>query len=234
MTTDGNHDADNTQASSDSANEGIIYVLTNPAMQGLVKIGKTTQSDVTSRISQLYTTGVPLPFDCEYAVKVSDITQVENALHFAFGDSRVNPNREFFEIDPERVKVILDLLKIEDVTPGVQQDADESVSVADKTASDRFKSRMPNLNFGDLRIPLGAELKFRRSGATATVVDDSSTVRHEGEDVAISLLTGRLMESNYYVGAGPFWTYKGRLLNDLYNTTNSTAFSAGETNQPRR
>ena len=217
MTTNDNQDADNAQAPSDSGNEGIIYVLTNPAMPGLVKIGKTTQSDVTARISQLYTTGVPLPFDCEYAVKVADMAQVENALHFAFGDNRVNLNREFFEIDPERVKAILDLLKIEDVTPGVDVEVQEGIDAASKTASDRFKSRRPNLNFGDLRIPVGAELKFTRRDATAIVVDDRSIVRYEGEDVAISLLTGRLMESNYYVGAGRFWTYEGRLLRDIYN-----------------
>lgn len=50
----------------DSAN-GIVYVLTNSAMPGLTKIGMTTQEGVTSRLNQLYTTGVPVPFDCAYA-----------------------------------------------------------------------------------------------------------------------------------------------------------------------
>lgn len=35
----------------------IVYVLTNPAMPGLVKIGYTTQEDVKMRIAQLYSTG---------------------------------------------------------------------------------------------------------------------------------------------------------------------------------
>jgi hypothetical protein len=42
----------------------IVYVLTNPAMPGLVKIGKTTQVEVEERMKQLYGTGVPVPFDC--------------------------------------------------------------------------------------------------------------------------------------------------------------------------
>ena len=37
----------------------IAYVLTNPAMPGLVKIGKTTQLEVKERMKQLYGTGVP-------------------------------------------------------------------------------------------------------------------------------------------------------------------------------
>ena len=39
----------------------IVYVLTNSAMPGLVKIGYTAQDDANSRIAQLYTTGVPVP-----------------------------------------------------------------------------------------------------------------------------------------------------------------------------
>ena len=37
-------------------------------MEGLVKIGKTTR-DVSLRLEDLYTAGVPLPFECEYAAK---------------------------------------------------------------------------------------------------------------------------------------------------------------------
>ncbi|MEN9670014.1 MAG: hypothetical protein RL018_291 [Pseudomonadota bacterium] len=36
----------------------IVYVLTNPAMPGLIKIGMTTQMEVEARMKQLYSTGV--------------------------------------------------------------------------------------------------------------------------------------------------------------------------------
>jgi len=42
--------------------EGSVYVLTNPAMPNMVKIGKTTR-DVELRLVDLYSTGVPLPFN---------------------------------------------------------------------------------------------------------------------------------------------------------------------------
>lgn len=69
----------------------IVYVLTNPAMPGIVKIGKTTQLEVQERMKQLYGIGVPLPFDCAFACQVKDATKVEKALHVAFGNTRLNP-----------------------------------------------------------------------------------------------------------------------------------------------
>jgi len=79
--------------------EGIVYILTNPAMPNLVKIGMTTRMEVGTRMSELYTTGVPVPFECSFAGKVTDVKKVERAFHKAFGPYRINPNREFFEIE---------------------------------------------------------------------------------------------------------------------------------------
>ena len=220
MTTNDNQGTDNVQAS--SGIEGVVYVLTNPAMPGLVKIGKTTQSEISARLSQLYTTGVPLPFDCEYAVKVADMTQVENALHFAFGDNRINLKREFFEIDPDRVKAILDILKLEDVTPGVDEGAKESIDAADKVASANFKKRRPSLNFGELDIPVGAVLEFvRDSEETATVANGTTRVNYQGNDHPISGLTATLLDwqSDYVPNSGKYWNYGDRNLQDIYNET---------------
>ncbi|MFN3446329.1 MAG: GIY-YIG nuclease family protein, partial [Bacteroidia bacterium] len=41
--------------------QGLIYILTNPAMPGLVKIGKTNRADVKQRMFELYSTGGPVP-----------------------------------------------------------------------------------------------------------------------------------------------------------------------------
>ena len=50
----------------------IVYVLSNPAMPGLVKIGRTSRDRLQSRMDELHGTGVPLPFCCECAVEVED------------------------------------------------------------------------------------------------------------------------------------------------------------------
>lgn len=57
--------------------QGIVYILTNPAIPNMVKIGMTSHEDVKLRMSQIYTTGVPLPFECVYAAKVANCEKIE-------------------------------------------------------------------------------------------------------------------------------------------------------------
>lgn len=51
-------------------NYGIVYVLTNPAMPDLVKIGMTNRDNVDARMKELFNTNVPVLFECGYACKV--------------------------------------------------------------------------------------------------------------------------------------------------------------------
>ena len=145
----------------------IIYILTNEAMPGYVKIGKTTTS-VEQRVLELSrSSAVPLPFECYYAAKVNDANKVEQAFHDAFGDHRVNPKREFFNIAPERIMAVLKLLALEDVTPlrnvGVE-------SKEDAIALEKAKKRKSAFNFKMLDISAGAELKFIRDEKVTCIV----------------------------------------------------------------
>ena len=101
----------------------IVYVLTNPAMPGIVKIGMTDRDDVQRRMAELYSTGVPLPFECAAALEVADqqASRVEDALHTAFGPHRINASREFFRIDPDQVEALLEILPGRDVTPRISE-----------------------------------------------------------------------------------------------------------------
>ncbi len=79
---------------------GYVYVLMNPSLQGLVKIGKTTK-DPEERAAELSSaTGVPTPFVVAYKLFVSDCSQAEAFVH-AFLEKkgyRLTDNREFFNI----------------------------------------------------------------------------------------------------------------------------------------
>lgn len=77
---------------------GIIYVLINEHMPGIVKIGQTTR-DVTRRVHELSRpTGVPAEFEVVYSEVVSDVDSAESEIHAAMADFRVNRSREFFRV----------------------------------------------------------------------------------------------------------------------------------------
>ncbi len=86
---------------------GIVYVLKNEAMPRYITIGRA--KDLKQSIACLDTTGIPLPFECFYARRVTDAAFVESRLHSAFAETRIRKSREFFKALPERVKAALEI-----------------------------------------------------------------------------------------------------------------------------
>ncbi|MBI3457977.1 MAG: GIY-YIG nuclease family protein [Candidatus Rokubacteria bacterium] len=78
---------------------GFIYLLSNPYMPGLVKIG-FTERDVFERAKELCAaTGVPAPYVVEAYFPTRNASD-EAAVHQALVDNRV-PDREFFRVGLE-------------------------------------------------------------------------------------------------------------------------------------
>lgn len=93
---------------------GIIYILTNPAMPGYVKIGRTT--NLMQRLTQLNSSSVPLPFVCVHAGTVAHASRVEFVLHTLFAAHRSSLDREFFKMDAALAVDALKLMQHEDAT----------------------------------------------------------------------------------------------------------------------
>ena len=125
----------------------IVYALTNPAMPGIVKIGMTDRDDVKRRMADLYTTGVPLPFECVVAREIDgrEAPEIESALHIALGPHRVNSSREFFQIDPEQVQALLKVMPGRDVTPKTPE-PDAGAQDEDQAAATKYKKRQARTN----------------------------------------------------------------------------------------
>lgn len=194
----------------------IVYALTNPAMPGLVKIGKTTQAEVVSRMSQLYSTGVPVPFECIYAVQVDNCSIVESSLHVAFGPYRINPNREFFKIEPEQVISILKLLGPNDATDQIKQELNENVSQAEKDSGDKLK-RKPNMDFHELGIKTGETLSFVDDDDITVEVCGPKKVMYQDKEYFLTAVTKEILGLDYGVQPSPKWKYNGKLLKDIYD-----------------
>ena len=76
--------------------QGIVYVLSNPAMPGLVKIGMTSRDQLDDRVRELSNTSVPAPFVVELWAWVEDARACERLLHGWLSGVRMNSRREFF------------------------------------------------------------------------------------------------------------------------------------------
>jgi hypothetical protein len=85
---------------------GWVYILSNVAMPGLLKVGQTTRSP-EERALELATTGVPTPFEVEVAWPVDDVREAERQAHAALDRFRVSDSREWFRVSvPEALNVL--------------------------------------------------------------------------------------------------------------------------------
>lgn len=195
---------------------GIVYILTNEAMPGLVKIGITANA-LEQRMLTLDNTSVPLPFECYYAAEVEDAARVEKAMHTAFGDHRVRHSREFFQLDPFRAKAFLEVVAIREVTPfGVVVESPD-----DAEAIVRSRMRRPPFRFSMVGIPAGATLVSARDSSQSAVVLDDKMIEFRGERTSLSAAAAIIEVEHGRVGnvAGPdYWLYEDQTLTEFRHT----------------
>lgn len=189
----------------------IIYILTNEAMPGYVKIGKTSTS-LEQRIRELSaSTSIPLPFTCFYACTVHNATFVEHQLHDAFDDNRINPRREFFQISPERVVSALKLAEIENITPK----NDFVDSQEDQHALNQARAEIrARFNFKMVHIPVGAELVFSRDENIKAKVVDERSINFNNEITSLSASAQKILNYDYGVQGTAYWMYEGETLDE--------------------
>lgn len=180
----------------------IVYVLSNPAFEGYVKVGRTV--DLEQRLRQLDNTSVPLPFRCEFAIEVNDEVQAERLVHMAFADVRVRSNREFFEIEAQRVIAALKLTGGRDVTPKEDVAADQEGI----EALERSVAKRKSYSFADAHVNVGDVLTYARDDSiTATVVADKK-IEFEGEVMSVSRAALVLLHRDGYKWKqANGWTY---------------------------
>ncbi len=91
---------------------GYVYVISNPGSFGerMVKIGMTRRLEPMDRVRELGDASVPFPFDVHALFFADDAVAVEQELHDAFAEARVNrvnTRREFFFATPIEVREVL-------------------------------------------------------------------------------------------------------------------------------
>ncbi len=104
---------------------GWLYVITSPSLPGLVKLGATRRLNPTIRVKELSSSSLPEPYHAHCFVFSDDCFELENNIHKYFDKERVNPDREFFRIEPkEAIDVLKEIFNVD--VHFVDEDCDEN------------------------------------------------------------------------------------------------------------
>lgn len=91
---------------------GFVFVMTNESMPGTVKVGRTSLLP-EDRARDLYTTGVPRPFEVTYRSATSRPDAVERRAHELLERNRINAGREFFRVSVQEAVEAVRLAAVE-------------------------------------------------------------------------------------------------------------------------
>lgn len=192
----------------------FVYILTNPTIPDLVQIGRTT--NLKQRLKTLAShEGVPVPFECYYCCEVKKGKDIAKRLHVGLDDHRINPKREFFKINPEKVKILLEGWAIQDVTPN----ADFVDSKDEQESLNRERTRLPNFTFSMVDIPIGSEIAFLEDKTLVATVISDREIEFEGIKTSLSQVTKDIFNNrrgrNWAAYRGPnYWVFDEETLTD--------------------
>lgn len=214
---------------------GIVYILTNPCLDGWVKIGMTERNDVERRLQELNSpTNIPLSYRCYAVYEVDNPFEVEKRIHSIIDrvddslhareqlDNGRLREREFFKISPETAYGIFkdiavlrnDVEKLKLYTPTINQSYEQEIAeIATKRSNSSFK--LLNINVGDKITFLYDE------NLTAKVLNETNQIEFENESYSVTGLARKILVENHgwsenvRVNGWRFFTKDGITLFDL-------------------
>jgi hypothetical protein len=194
--------------------KGYIYIMTNPCLQNMVKIGYAT--DVEERRKQLSTTALPYEYDV-YAVYETPGHLEDKKLHKLIDnlnpDLRVSKNREFYVMTPEDAYGLLEAIAM----ISGSQDKLKRLKGVPTTQPTEAKVKKPPVNFQKCNIPMGAELVFVDDPNVRVTVVSERKVQYNNEITSLSAI-GKSIKG--YPVAGPScFTYNDKLVADIARET---------------
>lgn len=192
--------------------KGYIYIMTNPCLQNMVKIGYAT--DVEERRKQLSTTALPYDYEI-YATYETPGKLEDKKLHKLIDnlnpDLRVSKNREFFVMSPQDA---YDLLEAIAMISGSQ---DKLHKVKVTHTSIEQKAKKPAVNFQKCNIPIGAELVFLDDTNVKVTVVSERKVQYNNEITSLSAVAKSIR--GYSVAGPSCFSYNGKMVAEIARET---------------
>lgn len=192
--------------------KGYIYIMTNPCLQNMVKIGYA--KDVEERRKQLSTTALPYDYEV-YATYETPGKLEDKKLHKLIDnlnpDLRVSKNREFFVMSPEDA---YDLLEAIAMISGSQ---DKLQKRNGSDAATEQKTKKPAVNFQKCNIPIGAELVFIDDPNVKVTVVTDRKVQYNNEITSLSAVAKSI--KGYSIAGPSYFSYNGKIVAEIARET---------------
>lgn len=192
--------------------KGYIYIMTNPCLNGMVKIGYAT--DVETRRQQLSTTALPYEYEV-YATYETSGKLEDKKLHKLIDnlnpDLRVSKNREFFVMSAEDAYGLLESIAT------ISGSQDKLLKIKEDTSSTSTKTKKPAVNFAKCNIPVGAELVFVDDPNVKVTVINERKVQYKNELTSLSAVAKGI--KGYSIAGPSYFTYNGKLVSDIAEET---------------
>ena len=191
--------------------KGYIYIMTNPALKDMVKIGYA--KDVEARRKQLSTTALPYDYEV-YATYETNGNLEDKKLHRLIDnldeDLRVSKNREFYIMSPQQA---YDLLESIATISGTQ----DKLKKLKAEESKKQHIRKPPIDFFKCGLKVGDELVFTNDPSIKVIVQSERKVLYNEELTSLSAITDAYFG---YSTSGPsYFTFNGRPLVEIANET---------------
>ena len=192
--------------------KGFIYIMTNPALKDMVKIGYAT--DVEQRRKQLSTTALPADYEIyatyETAGKLED-KKLHRMIDKLNPDLRISSNREFFQMTPEDAFELLEAIAI---ISGTGEKL-EKIKVNEEVKKQLV--RRPPVNFAECGIPVGAQLVLIDNPSVVVKVVNDRKVEFDGIITSLSAISKQF--KGYSTQGPSFFTYNGKKVSDIAEET---------------
>ena len=86
---------------------GYVYIISNPSLEGMYKIGVTKRLDPMIRVNELSNASLPFEYGVHSFIFSENAFELEHNLHMAFDNKRINKvnrHKEFFDATLDEIK----------------------------------------------------------------------------------------------------------------------------------
>ena len=166
---------------------GFIYILTNPSMPDLVKVGMTVKTP-NLRAIELSSTGVPSPFEIEYYSFFYDMALAEKLVHQKLNSCR--HNKEFFRTEVTKAIDAIENIDLpffrlfskpenDQKLEQIRKDAEEQVRKEEEQKIKQMEEEKDRKEREEIRRKKDESKEARIAEARRTLKEDIERIRRE-------------------------------------------------------